>query len=30
MARRLLVVITSEVADDVLRDLVRARAGDDA
>src|SRR5579862_3466128 len=30
MARRLLVVITSEVADDVLRDLVRTRAGDDA
>ena len=30
MARRLLVVITTEVADDVLRDLVRRRAGDDA
>lgn len=30
MRRRLLVVITSEVADGVLRDLVRSRAGDDA
>ena len=30
MARRLLVVITSPVADDVLRDLVRERAGDEA
>jgi hypothetical protein len=30
MARRLLVVITSEVADEALRDLVRSRAGDDA
>src|SRR6476619_7423378 len=30
MARRLLVVITTEVADGVLRDLVRRRAGDDA
>jgi len=30
MARRLLVVITSPVADDVLRDLVRSRAGDEA
>lgn len=30
MARRLLVVITTEVADRVLRDLVRSRAGDDA
>lgn len=30
MPRRLLVVITTEVADDVLRDLVRERAGDDA
>ena len=29
-ARRLLVVITSEVADEALRDLVRSRAGDDA
>jgi hypothetical protein len=28
--RRLLVVITTEVADGVLRDLVRSRAGDDA
>jgi hypothetical protein len=28
--RRLLVVITTEVADRVLRDLVRSRAGDDA
>lgn len=30
MARRLLVVITTEVDDGVLRDLVRRRAGDDA
>ncbi len=30
MPRRLLVVITTEVADGVLRDLVRGRAGDDA
>src|SRR5947209_19881387 len=30
MPRRLLVVITTEVADGVLRDLVRRRAGDDA
>jgi hypothetical protein len=30
MARRLLVVITSPVADDALRDLVRSRAGDEA
>jgi hypothetical protein len=30
MPRRLLVVITTEVADDELRDLVRSRAGDDA
>ena len=30
MPRRLLVVITSEVADDVLRDFVRSRGGDDA
>ena len=30
MARRLLVVITSPVADDVLRELVRSRAGDEA
>ena len=30
MPRRLLVVITAEVADGVLRDLVRSRAGDDA
>jgi hypothetical protein len=30
MARRLLVVITTEVADGVLRELVRSRAGDDA
>lgn len=30
MARRLLVVITTEVADDVLRDLARSHAGDDA
>ena len=30
MPRRLLVVITSEVPDDVLRGLVRSRAGDDA
>ena len=30
MPRRLLVVITSEIADGVLRDLVRSRAGDDA
>ena len=30
MARRLLVVVTSPVADDVLRDLVHMRAGDDA
>ena len=30
MPRRLLVVITTEMADGVLRDLVRSRAGDDA
>jgi hypothetical protein len=30
LARRLLVVVTNPVADDVLRDLVRSRAGDDA
>jgi hypothetical protein len=30
MPRRLLVVTTTEVADSVLRDLVRRRAGDDA
>jgi hypothetical protein len=30
MPRRLLVVITTEVADAALRDLVRNRAGDDA
>lgn len=30
MPRRLLVVITTEVADGVLRDLVRSRGGDDA
>jgi hypothetical protein len=30
MPRRLLVVVTTEVADGVLRDLVRSRAGDDA
>lgn len=30
MPRRLLVVITTEVADGVLRDLVRKRGGDDA
>src|ERR1035437_322454 len=30
MPRRLLVVITTEVADDVLRDFVRSRGGDDA
>ena len=30
MARRLLVVITTEVDDGILRDLVRSRAGDDA
>lgn len=30
MPRRLLVVITTEVADGVLRGLVRSRAGDDA
>ena len=30
MPRRLLVVITTEVADGVLRDLVRSRAGEDA
>jgi hypothetical protein len=30
MPRRLLVVVTAEVADGVLRDLVRGRAGDDA
>jgi len=30
MPRRFLVVITTEVADGVLRDLVRSRAGDDA
>ena len=30
MPRRLLVVITTEVADRALRDLVRSHAGDDA
>jgi hypothetical protein len=30
MPRRLLVVITTEVADGVLRDFVRNRGGDDA
>ena len=30
MPRRLLVVVTTEVADDVLSDLARSRAGDDA
>jgi hypothetical protein len=30
MPRRLLVVITTDVADGVLRELVRSRAGDDA
>jgi hypothetical protein len=30
MPRRLLVVITAEVADGVLHDLVRSRAGEDA
>ena len=30
MPRRFLVVITTEVADGVLRELVRSRAGDDA
>ena len=30
MSRRLLVVITTEVADGVLRDFVRGRGGDDA
>jgi hypothetical protein len=30
MPRRLLVVITTEVADGVLRELVRGRGGDDA
>jgi hypothetical protein len=30
MSRRLLVVITAEVADGVLRDFVRSRGGDDA
>ncbi len=30
MPRRLLIVITTEVADGTLRDLVRSRAGDDA
>jgi hypothetical protein len=30
MPRRLLIVITTEVADGALRDLVRGRAGDDA
>jgi hypothetical protein len=30
MPRRLLIVITTEVADGVLRDLVCSRAGDDA
>ncbi len=30
MPRRLLVVITTEVADGALRDLVRSRGGDDA
>jgi hypothetical protein len=30
MPRRLLIVVTTEVADGALRDLVRTRAGDDA
>jgi hypothetical protein len=30
VAPRLLVVITSDIADDVLRELVRSRAGEDA
>ena len=30
MSRRLLVVVTTEVADAALRELVRSRAGDDA
>ncbi len=30
MPRRMLVVITTQVADGVLRDLVRSRGGDDA
>ena len=30
MPRRLLVLVTTEVADDALRDLVRSRGGDDA
>jgi hypothetical protein len=30
MPRRLLIVITAEVADDVLREFVRRRDGDDA
>src|SRR5512132_2212093 len=30
MSRRLLIVITTAVADGALRDLVRSRAGDDA
>jgi hypothetical protein len=30
MPRRLLIVVTAEVADGALRDLVRAHAGDDA
>jgi hypothetical protein len=30
MPRRLLMVVTTEVADAALRDLVRSRAGDDA
>jgi hypothetical protein len=30
MPRRLLVVVTTEVADAALRDLVRSRGGDDA
>jgi hypothetical protein len=30
MPRRLLVVITTEIADNLLRDLVRSRAGADA
>ena len=30
MPRRLLIVVTTEVSDDALRDLVRTRAGDDA
>ena len=30
MPRRLLIVVTAEVADGALRDLVRSRGGDDA